>query len=291
MSVVTSLDSKQAYQYCQTKVAKSGSSFYYSFLFLPPEKYQAIIPIYAFCREVDDIVDECHSPEIAQQKLAWWHSEIQALFSGHPSHPITQAIMPHIKPYGLHQHLFEEILNGMLMDLKYQGYESFNDLKLYCHCVASAVGLLVAPIFGYTDNKTLEYAKNLGIALQLVNIIRDVGEDAGRGRIYIPSEELQRFKVSPNSIFEKKYTPEFRACMQFQADRAREYYHHALQTLPLEDAPNQRAGLIMSAIYFSLLTEIEKSEFQVLEQRVSLTPIRKLWVAWRTWRQYRPTNR
>jgi phytoene synthase len=281
----------QAYQYCQNKVAKSGSSFYYSFLFLPPEKYQAIIPIYAFCREVDDIVDDCQTPEIAEQKLAWWHTEIQALFTGNPTHPITQALLPHIKTHGLHQHLFEEILNGMLMDLRYQGYETFNDLKLYCHCVASAVGLLVAQVFGFTDNKTLEYAKQLGIALQLVNIIRDIGEDADRGRIYIPAEDLRRFHVDPNDIFDKKYSDAFKACMAFQATRAQEYYQHALLTLPSDDAPNQRAGLIMAAIYFSLLKEIQQSDFTVLEQRFSLTPIRKLWVAWKTWRQYRPTKK
>lgn len=290
MSVATSTPN-QDYRYCQNKVAKSGSSFYYSFLFLSPEKYQAIIPIYAFCREVDDIVDDCQTPEIAEQKLAWWHTEVQALFSGKPTHPITKALLPHIKPYQLHQHLFEEILNGMLMDLKYQGYETFDDLKLYCHCVASAVGLLVAQVFGYTDNKTLDYAKHLGIALQLVNIIRDIGEDADRGRIYIPAEDLRRFKVNPNDIFDKKYSDAFEACMVFQATRAREYHQNALLTLPANDAPDQRAGLIMATIYFTLLKEIQQSRFKVLEQRFSLTPIRKLWVAWKTWRHYRPTKK
>lgn len=281
----------QAYEYCQNTVAKSGSSFYYSFLFLSPEKYQAIIPIYAFCRKVDDIVDDCKTPEITEQQLAWWHTEIQALFSGKPTHPITQALLPHIKPYQLHQHLFEEILNGMFMDLKYQGYETFDDLKVYCHCVASAVGLLAAQVFGYTDNKTLEYAKHLGIALQLVNIIRDIGEDADRGRIYIPAEDLRRFQIDPNDIFDKKYTKAFEACMDFQAARAREYYQNALLTLPAEDAPAQGAGLIMAAVYFSLLKEMQRSRFRVLEQRFSLTPIRKLWIAWKTWRQYRPRKK
>jgi phytoene synthase len=290
MSVAASIQN-QAYQYCQDKVAKSGSSFYYSFLFLSPEKYQAIIPIYAFCREVDDIVDDCQTPEIAQQKLAWWHTEIQALFAEKPTHPITKALLPHIGPYQLQAHLFEEILNGMLMDLKYQGYETFDDLRVYCHCVASAVGLLVAQVLGYTNNKTLEYAKDLGIALQLVNIIRDIGEDAERGRIYIPTEDLRRFNVNPNDIFDKKYNDSLEACMNFQAIRAQEYYQNALHTLPAADAPDQRAGLIMAAIYFSLLTEIKKSRFRVLEQRFSLTPIRKLWVAWKTWRQYRPTKK
>jgi len=264
MSVAASTHN-QSYQYCQDKVAKSGSSFYYSFLFLSPAKYQAIIPIYAFCREVDDIVDDCQTPEIAEQKLMWWHAEIQALFSGKPTHPITQALLPHIEVYQLQRHLFEEILNGMLMDLRYQGYETFDDLKVYCHCVASAVGLLVAQVFGYTDNKTLEYAKQLGIALQLVNIIRDIGEDADRGRIYIPTEDLRRFNVNPNDIFDKKYSDAFEACMDFQATRAQKYYQNALLTLPAFDAPDQRAGLIMAAIYFTLLKEMRKSRFTVLE--------------------------
>jgi phytoene synthase len=290
MSVAASIHS-QPYQYCQDKVAKSGSSFYYSFLFLSPEKYQAIIPIYAFCREVDDIVDDCQTPEIAEQKLMWWHAEIQALFAKKPTHPITQALLPHIEVYQLQRHLFEEILNGMLMDLKYQGYETFADLKVYCHCVAGAVGLLVAQVFGYTDNQTLEYAKQLGIALQLVNIIRDIGEDADRGRIYIPTEDLRRFNVNPNDIFDKKYSDAFEACMNFQAARAQETHQNALLTLSATDAPNQRAGLIMAAIYFTLLKEMQKSRFRVLEQRFSLTPIRKLWVAWKTWRHYRPTKK
>jgi phytoene synthase len=272
-------------QYCQEKTAKSGSSFYYSFLFLPPEQQTAIMAVYAFCREVDDIVDECTDKEVAQKKLAWWHTEIDRVFSNTPEHPVGKALANIKDRFTLKKHLFEEILQGMSMDLAYQGYQTFDDLKLYCHCVASAPGLLAAEIFGYQNPNTLEYAKNLGVAFQLVNIIRDVGEDAGRGRIYLPEDELAHFSLTPQDILEKKYTQNFQDLMQYQATRARSYYQKALLVLPETDKYHQKSGIIMAEIYFALLTEIEKLKFQVLHQRVSLTPLRKLWIAWKTKRR------
>lgn len=271
-------------QYCQEKTAKSGSSFYYSFLFLPAEQKKAIMAVYAFCREVDDIVDECTDKEIAQKKLAWWHTEIDRVFTDQPQHPIGKALAQIKDRFALKKHLFEEILQGMTMDLAYQGYQTFEDLRLYCHCVASAPGLLAAEIFGYENSNTLEYAKNLGLAFQLVNIIRDVGEDANRGRIYLPEDELVKFSLTSQDILEKKYTKNFHDLMVYQATRARTYYEKALLALPEADKYQQRCGMIMAAIYFALLTEIEKLHFKVLEQRVSLTPLRKLWIAWKTQR-------
>lgn len=274
-----------ANQYCREKAATSGSSFYYSFLFLPPEQRQAITALYAFCRSVDDIVDECSDKNIAQQKLAWWQAEITRVFSNVPTHPIGQALCAAKDRFPLQQLLFEEILQGMNMDVAYQGYETFEDLRLYCHCVASAPGLLAAEIFTYQNPDTQDYAKNLGIAFQLVNIIRDVGEDAARGRIYIPEAELAQFSLSSKDIFSKQYSENFLALMQHQAARAREYYKTALQFLPASDRKAQSSGLIMAEIYFTLLKEIEKLQFQVLHQRVKLTPLRKLWIAWRTSRR------
>ena len=255
-------------KYCREKTAKSGSSFYYSFLFLPTEQKKAIMAVYAFCREVDDIVDECTDKEIAQKKLAWWHTEIDRVFTDQPQHPVGKALAQIKDRFSLKKHLFKEILQGMSMDLSYQGYQTFEDLRLYCHCVASAPGLLAAEIFGYTNPNTLEYAKNLGIAFQLVNIIRDVGEDANRCRIYLPEDELAKFSLTPQDILEK-----------------------ALLTLPEADKYDQRCGLIMAAIYFVLLSEIEKLHFKILDQRVSLTPLRKLWIAWKTQRTLKPSKK
>lgn len=277
-------------KYCREKAAQSGSSFYYSFLFLPPEQCQAIMAVYAFCREVDDIVDECTEKEVAAKKLAWWKEELERIFTGTPTHPVGIALKSAKQRFLLQQHLFEEMLQGMHMDLTYQGYQTFDDLKVYCHSVASTAGLLAAEIFGYQDKNTLEYARNLGIAFQLVNIIRDVGEDASRDRIYIPETELAQFSVKTQDIFEKNYTENFQQLMQFQAERARNYHQKALAMLPQKDQHAQRSGIIMAEIYFTLLDEIEAMNYKVLHQRISLTPLRKLWIAWKTARKLRKTG-
>lgn len=268
--------------YCRKKAAQSGSSFYYSFLFLPPRPRQAIIAVYAFCREVDDIVDDCIEKSIAERKLLFWHEEIERVYAGQAQHPVGKSLMTALVHFPLKKHLFLEILQGMHMDLCYCGYQTFEDLRLYCHCVASAVGLLAVEIFGYQDKQTLEYARLLGLAFQLVNIIRDVGEDARRGRIYIPETDLALFSVPSLALLKGEYSKNFLLLMQHQAKRARAYYAQAQALLPAVDRYHQRSGLMMAEIYFSLLTEIEKMDFPVLHQRTSLTPLRKLWVAWRT---------
>lgn len=267
----------------------AGSNFYYSFLFLPADQKDAITNIYAFCREVDDIVDECSDPSIAEQKLIWWGTEIDRIFNGTPQHPIGIALATAVRKYGLQRVWFDEILQGMAMDLRYHGYETFADLKLYCHCVASTVGMLAATIFGYKNANTIEYAKQLGIAFQLVNIIRDVGEDARRGRIYIPEEYLAEFAIAPAEILNLKISDnsKFHALMSKMTKLARQYYNDAIQVLPLEDRATQLSGLIMAKIYFGILAEIENSNFAVLNQKITLTPLRKLWIAWRSWRTER----
>jgi phytoene synthase len=278
-------------QYCQDKTARSGSSFYYSFLFLPPNQRRAIIALYAFCREVDDVVDMDGEPAIAAVKLNWWRDEVARLFAGEAQHPVTRALTPVIKEFDLPQEQFLEIIDGMEMDLVQNRYASFKELALYCYRVASVVGLLAAEIFGYRDRHTLKYAHDLGIAFQLTNIVRDVYEDAQRNRIYLPLDELQQFGVQEKDILQKKESPEFHDLMRFQAERAKRYYDQAFFQLPDEDRYNQRCGLIMAAIYRATLEEVERDGFHVLQHRISLTPLRKLWLAWKTAMQTRRYKR
>ena len=270
-------------EYCQNKAAQSGSSFYYSFRFLPPDRRRAITALYAFCREVDDVADEVSDVNIARAKLGWWRAELANLFQGHPQHPVTKALAPATTSFGVDEARLNEIIDGMEMDLTHHRYHDFEALKLYCHRVAGVVGQLSAGIFGYTNPKTLDYAEHLGLAFQLTNIIRDVGEDARRDRIYLPQDELLKFGVTIADILAARQTPAFQQLMSYQTERAKSLYGAAFEALSPEDRRPQRPGLIMSAIYRTLLDEIERDGFNVLTQRISLTPMRKLWIAWRTW--------
>ncbi len=270
-------------EYCQQKAAASGSSFYYSFLFLPAEKRRAITALYAFCREVDDVADEVSDIGVARTKLAWWRTEVANLFAGHPQHPVTRALQPFVEKFGLDGGRMNEIIDGMEMDLVYHRYPDFESLKQYCHRVAGVVGQLSASIFGYSKPQTVEYAEGLGMAFQLTNIIRDVGEDARRGRVYLPQDELARFGMSAEDVIARRGGPQFRQLMDLQAARAQAYYDLAFAKLAPEDRRNQRAGLIMAAIYRTLLDEIRADGFDVLDKRTALTPVRKLWIAWKTW--------
>lgn len=270
-------------EYCQNKAARSGSSFYYSFRFLTPDRRRAITALYAFCREVDDIADEVVDINVARAKLGWWRAELANMYAGHPQHPVTRALEPATRSFGIDQHRLNEIIDGMEMDLTRHRYNDFESLRLYCHRVAGVVGQLAASIFGYSRPQTMEYAENLGLAFQLTNIIRDVGEDARRDRIYIPADELQRFGVTVEDILRVRHTANFERLMVFQGERAKSLYDAAFAALVPEDRRAQRPGLIMAAIYRTLLDEVERDGFKVLNQRTSLTPLRKLWIAWRTW--------
>jgi phytoene synthase len=274
-------------QYCQEKAIQSGSSFYYSFLYLPSEKRRAITALYAFCREVDDVVDECADVSVARAKLAWWRQETTAIFDAtgknKPSHPVAKALAEVAVSFNLTAERLNQIIDGMEMDLDYNRYADFETLRLYCYHVASVVGLCSAEIFGYRNPETLKYAQDLGLAFQLTNIIRDVGEDARRDRIYLPQDELARFGVTDEDILHSRETDNFRRMMEFQIDRAESYYANAFNALPAEDRKNQRAGIIMAAIYRTLLKEIQEDGYHVMRQRISLTPMRKLWIAWKTW--------
>ena len=270
-------------EYCQNKAAKSGSSFYYSFRFLAPDRRRAITALYAFCREVDDIADEVADVNVARAKLGWWRAELANLFAGHPQHPVTKALEPATRTFGVDLDRLNEIIDGMEMDLTRHRYSDFESLKLYCHRVAGVVGQLSASIFGFAQPQTMDYAENLGLAFQMTNIIRDVGEDARRDRIYLPADEMQRFGVTVEDILRARHTTNFEQLMAFQAERAKSLYDAAFRALLPEDRLPQRPGLIMAAIYRTLLSEIENDGYKVLTQRTSLTPLRKLWIAWRTW--------
>jgi len=272
-------------EYCQQKTVQSGSSFYYSFLFLPPERRRAITALYAFCREVDDTVDDTSDGSLARIKLAWWRNEVASMYleAGTPTHPVMLALRPHLSVYDLKQEHLLAIIDGMEMDLDQSRYLDYPGLRKYCWHVAGVVGILSASIFGVTDPKTLEYAEKLGLAFQLTNIIRDVGEDARKGRIYLPVNELQQHGVTAADLLNARHSEKFEALMKFQTDRARACYDEAMALLPKQDRRAQRPGLMMAAIYRTLLDEIERDGFHVLSQRISLTPLRKLWLAWKTY--------
>ena len=274
-------------EYCKQKAAQSGSSFTVSFIFLPKMQREAMTALYAFCREVDDVVDECTDFSVAQTKLNWWKSEVANLYANTPQHPVTKALQPFISQFSLAQEHFLEIIDGMEMDLKFNRYEDFKQLQLYCYRVASVVGLLSASIFGFKNRKTLKYAHDLGMAFQLTNIIRDVGEDARRGRIYLPLDELRKANVTEDDILQSRESPAVKELIEFQIERAETYYDRALRELPVEDTKQQRTGLMMAAIYRTLLREIKTdSAEKVLNSRTSIPPLRKLMLAMQTYFKY-----
>ena len=279
-------------EYCQDKAVQSGSSFYYSFLFLPPERRRAITALYAWCRELDDVADSQGDRGVARRKLDWWAQEVRDLYAGAPTHPVTRALQPFLAPFGIQRRQLMEVIDGMRMDLDDVRYLDFESLKLYCRRAAGVVGEMAAGIFGYSDAQTLVYADRLGLAFQLTNIIRDVGEDARMGRVYLPQQDLIRHGLSRQQFLSGRAglekQPAFRALMAEQAARARDAYREAFAALPEVDRNRQRPGLIMAAIYVALLDEIERSGYAVLNQRIALTPLRKFWLACRTRATGRP---
>lgn len=266
--------------YCEQKAAQSGSSFYRSFRFLRAPRRRAITALYAFCREVDDAVDDAVDPGVARVKLAWWRNEVAAVFGGTPQHPVAQALRSVAADFEVREEQLLAVIDGMTMDLEQQRYPDYAMLERYCDLVAGAVGQMSARIFGYADPATLAYARDLGIAFQLTNVIRDVGEDARRGRIYLPQDELDRFGVTAADILRARDSPGFRSLMRFQVARARATYDRALGALPAADRRAQRPGLIMAATYRALLDAIEREKFPVLDRRIALSPLRQAWIAW-----------
>lgn len=276
-----------AHQYCQDKASGSGSNFYYSFLFLPPERRRAITALYAYCREVDDAVDEPSDAGVARTKLAWWRDEVKRIYTGKAQHPVARALADVVQEFGLTEDLLMTVIDGMAMDLDYNRYPDFDTLKIYCHRVAGVVGLMSARIFGYSDPRTLDYAAELGLAFQLTNIIRDVGEDARRNRVYLPLDELAAAGIEASQIVHVSATVQsgdaFRELMTRQVARAQATYDAAFAKLPAADRKPQLPGIIMAAIYRTLLEEIRNDGCRVLTHRTSLPPARKLWIALKTW--------
>jgi len=276
-----------AHQYCQDKASGSGSSFYYSFLFLQPERRRAITALYAYCREVDDVVDECTDPGVARTKLAWWREEVAKIYTGKAQHPVARALSDVVQEFGITEDLLMTVIDGMAMDLDYNRYPDFDTLRTYCHRVAGVVGLMSARIFGYSDERTLDYAAELGLAFQLTNIIRDVGEDARRNRVYLPLDELAAAGIEASQIVHVSASVQsgdaFRQLMTRQVERAQATYNAAFAKLPSADRKPQLPGIIMAAIYRTLLDEIRADGCRVLTHRTALPPARKLWIAFKTW--------
>jgi phytoene synthase len=272
-----------------TLVRKSRSSFYYSFLFLPRAKREAIYVVYALCRAVDDIADEPGDAEAKAERLKGWREELDRCYAGRPTHPITTALRECLVSYPIPKGYFEELIAGVEMDLSITRYATFADLYRYCYRVASVVGLICIEIFGYRREATKEYAINLGLALQLTNILRDLKTDGRRGRIYLPQEDLQRFGVGEDDLLHGRYTPEFFPLMRFEADRARDYFRRAAERLPAEDRKSMVAAEIMGRIYRETLETIARKEFRVFEDRIALSRARRICLALTTWTRTRFT--
>ena len=267
-------------QYCINKTKESGSSFLPAFYFLGKEKKMALTALYAFCREVDDIVDECDDYKAGREKLNWWSLEVSRLFSGTPRHQVTKLLANYIYKFDLNKKYFNEIIDGMGMDLNIKRYENFTKLQLYCYRAASAVGILSAKIFGFNNINTLKYVHDMGIALQLTNIIRDLGEDARRGRIYIPLDELKLFDVTEADILNCTNHEKIKKLVIFLSERAENFFFSAVEHLPAEDKRKQLPGLIMGNIYFVLLKKIlTSSPEKILNQRTILSPYRRVIIA------------
>lgn len=271
---------QDAQTYCQDITKKSGSSFYHAFKFLDEPQRIAMNALYAFCREVDDVVDEINDEKIARKELDKWRQRVDELKQGTTSHLVTIALAHAMQTYDLQTTHMHELIDGMEMDLDNTHYNTFADLQLYCYRAASVVGLMSAEIFGYTNAQTTKYAHDLGLAFQLTNVVRDVAEDSQRGRIYIPQEDLEKFKVDPAHLALKTTTPEAKELFAFQINRAKNYYQQAESKLPEVDRYAQRAGLIMSAVYQRILQEIERKDYAILESKISVSKFRKAWVAW-----------
>ncbi|MCY4613894.1 MAG: presqualene diphosphate synthase HpnD [Nitrospira sp.] len=283
-----------AHSYCTQKTRDSGSNFYYSFLFLPRPRREAMYTVYTLCHELDAAVD--HPPDGVDpcDQLAQWRREIEAVYQGIPQYPVTISLADHVPKLGIPQDYFQELIAGMEMDLTIRRYATFDDLYPYCYRVASNVGLICLKVFGTIDPRARDYAVNLGVAFQLTNIMRDIGADADRDRIYVPQEDLARFGCSEEQILSKTSSPQFFQLMEFQADRARDYYRKAQtvhDALSAADRQSLLVAEIMRDIYFNLLTRIEQTRFAVFSSRIRVPPLHRLILALSAWARRSFQNR
>lgn len=270
------------YARCARITRQASSNFYYAFMLLPLERRRALYAVYAFCRFVDDIADDDSITDPAAM-LARWRDELDNVFAGTPTRPVSRALAENTARFNIPRRYFEEVIDGVEMDLSRRRYETFDELSLYCRRVASAVGLICIEIFGYSNPASRLYAEKLGLAFQLTNIIRDVREDAGRGRIYLPLEDLRRFAVTESELLDGVYNDRFRALMAFEASRARSFYREAADALPSEDRPSMLSAEAMRLIYSALLEQIVRSEYRVFDRRHRLSTPRKLYLVGRAW--------
>lgn len=267
----------------RTITKQSGSNFYYAFLFLPKPKREALYAVYAFCRLSDDLVDESKAGVDPADALTRWRHAVDACLDGSVDSPIIAAIGQAARQFHIPKVYFEELLNGMEMDLTRTRYATFEELYPYCYRVASIVGLICIEIFGYTNPLTKRYAEQLGIAFQLTNILRDVGVDAQRGRIYLPQDELRRFGYSEEELLAGRYNRAFTELMRFQCERARGFFQAASAALTAEDKRSLLAAEIMRAIYYRLLLRIEARRYDVFRADISIGKPRKLLLAGGLW--------
>ena len=277
---------QDAQAYCKEVTQNSGSNFYYSFLFLPSDRRDLMYTVYAFCREVDNAVDDPPSGSHPLEQVHSWRKEVSAAYDGSPSFPVTISLAHHLKQVDIPQAYFQDLITGVEMDLTIKRYATFEDLYTYCYRVASVVGLICLKVFGTRAPEATEYAKNLGLAFQLTNILRDLSSDAEQGRIYVPQEDLRRFGYLEPDLFAHRHTPQFIAFMRFECGRAREYYkkaHQILLTLPLTDRRSLVVAEIMRGVYSRILDKIEASNYQVFGPRVSLPPLKRLLIAAHIW--------
>lgn len=280
------MKASEAQAYCTAYTKNSGSNFYYSFLFLPKAKREAMYTIYAFCKAIDSAVDEPAAGSNPKEELTHWRNELDAVYSGTPTTPIMVSLAHHVKSIGIPKAYFEELIKGVEMDLFNNRYVTFDELSLYCYRVASVVGLICLHIFGVTSARAQDYAVALGMAFQLTNILRDVGTDAGERRIYLPLEDLRKWNYAEKSMLNRSYSPEFCALMEFEASRAHHYYQRAdaaLNALSPEERRALTVAEIMRGIYSRILDRIERSNYQVFGPRISLTTTQRLIIAFRIW--------
>jgi phytoene synthase len=270
------------HQYCQQKVLHDGSSLHYSLRFLPASQRQVLTALYAFYQEVSEVCYECRDMAVGQVKLKWWQEEVANTFAGTPQHPVGQALTEAIHRHQLLQHYFQEIIEGKLKDLSISRYNSFEQLEQYCQCTSGVLSLLCTQVLGYQHNSTLKYAEQLGIALQLSYLLREICRDLQHGRLYIPQEDLTRFNVGEQTLFNGQLLETVQALFAYQATRIRAYYYNAFKYLAKEDRFSQRSGLIRAQLALATLQEIENEGYQLFKYPTRLTAVRKLWITLHT---------
>lgn len=270
------------------RAAPRGSSLYYSLYYAPRTLQPALRALFAYQREITKIPREVREPSVAQAKLAWWREELERAYTGQAQHPVAQALSNDLLPgRGIDRQRLLEVIDGVQLDLDYGLYPSFRELSDYCHRVGGSITGLAVELCGYQNPETSHYAHDLGIALRLFTLLRNLRPNLDAGRLYIPEDDLQQAGVSFAELQAHRTTPAIQALLVQQASRVRDFFSSALQRLPAEDRRRQRCGVVLAQLYLTLLTEMEAAGYPLLERRIHLTPINKFWIAWRAARRQR----